>query len=228
MTKKMLRLSTLLLAVLSALVFNSFVAGGMEGKSSGGSVSEAEDTLIGKSKQFLQLQGMVRLSKGEVNAGNPSLDSAEVSVRNEKGSLVLYGLTDRKGRLAFRLPLNRLFVIHFTKKGFVEKKIQIDTKVPAGTEKSFDYTFDVDIFPKVNGLDVSVLDNPIAKVNYRPFTQTFTYDAAYTGKINNELNKMYREYYAIEKAAADSLSSGGNRSGRKIRTGVPASAPRKN
>ncbi|TND09311.1 MAG: hypothetical protein FD123_1398 [Bacteroidetes bacterium] len=211
------------LAVSMVFTLNSFRPGDKEEKSIG-SVAEAEDSLVGKSKNYLQLQGQVRLSKGDVKAGNPVLDSAEVSVRNEKGALVLYGITDHKGRLAFRLPLNRQFMIHFTRKGFVEKKILIDTKVPAGTQKAFDYTFDVDIFPKVKNLDVAVLNNPIAKVNYRAYTKEFTYDATYTNKINSELNKMYREYYAIEKTEADSL----NRSRAKSRSGVPASAPRKN
>lgn len=167
-------------------------------------IKEAEDSLIGKSKYWLALQGMVRISRGDVKTTVP-LDSAQVFVRNEVDTIVLGGLTDHKGRLAFRLPLNRTFTIHITKPGFVEKKILISTKVPEGQEKVASFTFDIDIFPSVKGLDVSVLQKPISKVNYRPFTGEFVYDGTYTHKINGELSKMYREYFAIEKAINDSI-----------------------
>lgn len=189
------------------------------------SIAEAEDSLVGDAKSFLALQGMVRLSKGDAKAENPSLDSAQVTVQNERESKVLVGLTDKKGRMAFRLPLNRIFTVHITKNGFVEKKIIVDTHVAADPEKSFNFTFDVDIFPKVKGLDVSVLNQPIAKINYRPYTKEFIYDASYTNKVNMQLSKMYRDYFALEKAEADSLSRVSNAS--KARGGVPASAPRK-
>lgn len=169
-------------------------------------VKQAEDSLIGKSKHWLALQGMVRVSTGDLKAEHPPLDSAQVFVKNENDSIVLAGLTDRKGRLAFRLPLNRTFTIHITKPGFVDKKILVVTNIPPGSEKVASFTFDIDIFPAVKRLDVSVLDKPISKVNYRPYTGEFVYDATYTHKINGELNKMYRDYFAIQKATNDSIS----------------------
>lgn len=168
-------------------------------------IKQAEDSLIGKSKHWLALQGMVRISTGDVKTAHPPLDSTQVFVKNENDSIVLGGLTDRKGRLAFRLPLNRRFTIHITKPGFVEKKVLVDTNIPSGSEKVASFTFDIDIFPAVKGLDVSVLEKPISKINYRPYTGEFVYDATYTHKINGELNKMYRDYFAIEKAMNDSI-----------------------
>jgi hypothetical protein len=169
-------------------------------------IKQAEDSLIGKSKHWLALQGMVRISTGDIKTQHPALDSAQVFVKNENDSIVLGGLTDHKGRLAFRLPLNRTFTIHITKPGFVEKKVLVATSIPAGSEKVASFTFDIDIFPSVKGLDVSVLEKPISKINYRPYTGEFVYDATYTHKINGELNKMYRDYFAIQKATNDSIN----------------------
>lgn len=201
---------TSLAALLAGLVFLFLSSGFLSPVHPAGPetdpIKQAEDSLIGKSKHWLALQGMVRVSTGDTKAEHPPLDSAQVFVKNERDSIVLAGLTDRKGRLAFRLPLNRTFTIHITKPGFVDKKVLVVTNVPSGSEKVASFTFDIDIFPHVKGLDVSVLEKPISKINYRPYTGTFVYDATYTHKINGELNKMYRDYFAIQKAANDSLN----------------------
>jgi|GEM_PF-6238599 len=162
------------------------------------------DSLCGDSPYCLEMRGMVRESKGAQDAQEKAkgLDSAEVLVKNERGVTVIYGLTDHKGRCLFRLPFNRRFTIHVLKKGYVEKMIEVNTRIPAEQEKTCSFTFDVDIFEQIGGLDVSVLSRPIARVHYRPLTKQFVYDAEYTNRVNSELKKMYRDYYALQKANA--------------------------
>lgn len=207
--KKSIFWPSLTVCLVILLIFSGFNIPHPAGGPETDPIKEAEDSLIGKSKYWLALQGMVRISTGDNKTQHPPLDSAQVFVKNESDSIVLGGLTDRKGRLAFRLPLNRTFTIHITKPGFVEKKVLVATTIPTGSEKVASFTFDIDIFPAVKGLDVSVLEKPISKINYRPYTGEFVYDATYTHKINGELNKMYREYFAIQKAANDSIGSAG-------------------
>jgi hypothetical protein len=174
---------------------------------------DARDTLIGDGDNYLEMRGKVFKSEGQQRDDDKvGLDSADVRVTNEAGKEVLFGLTDSKGRLAFRLPLGRKFTLHITKKGFVNKMILVDTHVAIEDRKDFTFTFDIDIFEKVDGLDVSVLNQPVAKVSFRALDKTFTYDAAYTNKVNSGLQKMYREYYNLKKKenavnASDSISS---------------------
>jgi hypothetical protein len=171
---------------------------------------DARDSLIGDGDHFLEMRGKVFKSMGQQrDEDKKGLDSAEIRVTNEVGKEVIFGLTDEKGRLAFRLPLGRRFTINISKKGYVKKMISVDTHVPPDLDKDFTFTFDIDIFEKVSGLDVSVLDQPVAKVSFRITDKNFSYDAAYTNKVNAGLQKMYREYYNLEKKtqANDTLIS---------------------
>ena len=170
---------------------------------------DERDSLIGDGDNFIEMRGKVFESMGQQrDEDKRGLDSADIRVTNEMGKEVIYGLTDEKGRLAFRLPLGRRFTINVSKKGYVKKMIGVDTHVPEDSRKDFIFTFDIDIFEKVEGLDVSVLNEPVAKISFRVLDKTFSYDASYTNKVNGNLQKMYREYYALEKKkkeAADSV-----------------------
>ncbi len=55
----------------------------------------------------------------------------------------------------------------------------------------------------MKGLDVSVLQKPIAKVTYNVIVEQFAYDISYTSRINFELKKMYKNYYLLQKAEID-------------------------
>ena len=51
----------------------------------------------------------------------------------------------------------------------------------------------------------TILKKPIAKVTFDPIYNQFQYDDSYTSRINFEIKKMYKNYYEIEKAQADSI-----------------------
>jgi hypothetical protein len=169
------------------------------------------DTLIPAGQNYLEMRGRVLRSVGE-QGGNMPLDSAVVQVLDEAGKPMWHGVTDTKGHLNLRLPLGKKFTMSFTKKGYVKKLISVDTHVTGDPKKNFEFAYDIDIFESVEGLDVTVLNSPVAKIVYRSYDKTFTYDAAYTNKINVALQKMYREYYTIgqrEKhfATSDSVAT---------------------
>ena len=82
----------------------------------------------------------------------------------------------------------------------------MNTKVPFGQNEVYSFDFDIDIFEKVNGLDASVLEKPIAKVAYNIIDERFAYDISFTNKINSELKKMYRNYYLLQKEQLDSIA----------------------
>lgn len=161
--------------------------------------ASAADTLVGNSEFYLEMKGRVLESHGQSDDEKESLDSAAFSILNESSVIILSGYSDSKGRLAFKLPLGRKFTLTFTKKGFVRKMIIVDTHVPADARKAFVFAFDVDIFELIKGLDVSVLEKPVARVAFKPTEKIFTYDIGYTNKINAALQKMYRDYYALRR-----------------------------
>jgi hypothetical protein len=163
--------------------------------------NRTKDTLIIDSENYLELRGKVFESHCELkDAEKTALDSAQIEVHNKAGRICLQGLTDDKGRLAFRLPLNSVFTISVSKKGYVKKTIRIDTYVPPKFLKAYVYTFNVDIFEKIEGLNTKVLDQPISQVHFLVNIKQFDYDKVYTSKVNGDLQKMYREYYALKRA----------------------------
>ncbi|MGL5890191.1 MAG: hypothetical protein ACRC3B_09915 [Bacteroidia bacterium] len=159
------------------------------------------DTLLGDSEYYLELRGKILEWKGEQrDEDKQSLDSAEINVINQAGIVCLTGLSDDKGRLVFRLPLNRSFTVSITKSGFVKKLIRVETYVPKEDVNVYTFTFNVDIFEKIEKLDVTVLDRPISRIRYRPLNKSFDYDKEYTAKVNGDLQKMYNEYYSLKRA----------------------------
>jgi hypothetical protein len=159
------------------------------------------DTLLGDSEYYLELRGKILEWRGELrDEEKQSLDSAEINVINQAGIVCLTGLSDDKGRLVFRLPLNRSFTLSITKNGFVKKLIRVETYVPKEDVKAYTFTFNVDIFEKIEKLDVSVLERPISRIRFRPLNKSFDYDKEYTAKVNGDLQKMYNEYYALKRA----------------------------
>ncbi|MGL4598479.1 MAG: hypothetical protein ACRCYO_13260, partial [Bacteroidia bacterium] len=89
--------------------------------------SSAEDTLV-TDEYYLDMRGRVLEFKGQQKQEDkPGLADAKVWVMNETGVKVIDGICDSKGRLAFRLPLNRRFMMHISKDGYVEKMVIVDT-----------------------------------------------------------------------------------------------------
>jgi hypothetical protein len=155
---------------------------------------------------YVELRGYIRQLKGTENEKASEikpLDSVLITIFS--GDIPYSELwTNKKGKCDFKLPLDKNFRIEISRKGFVTKNILVTTKVPNDQKDIFNFSFDVDLFEEVNGLDVSVLKNPIAKVSYNLAMEGFAYDVGYTSKINADLKKMYKNYYRLQKIAADS------------------------
>lgn len=148
---------------------------------------------------YLELKGTVRESiPSEVEEIKP-IDSALISI---SGYLNQKAYSNKKGKCLIKLPLDKTYKIEVSKKGFVTKFIEVNTKIPFGTNTDFGFSFDIDLLENINRLDVSVLKKPIAKVLYDNLKGQFEYDVSYTNRINSELKKMYKEYYLLQKIQA--------------------------
>jgi hypothetical protein len=105
----------------------------------------------------------------------------------------------RSGRCRIVLPLNGRFTILFSSPGYVTKKICINTRVPAIRKGGYSFDFTLDLFEEINGLDISVLKDPIAIITFNNFTNAFDYDFNYTAAINESIKKLYGEYYSLKE-----------------------------
>ena len=142
-------------------------------------IAQQNDSLLLGVKNYVEMKGNIKLLKDK-DKEKGVLDSALVSILNEKKELVTTFYSNRKGKVDFKLPLQRKFSIEISKKGCVSKIIEINTKMPQNKVKNYEFSFDIGIFEEVKGLNVSVLKKPIAKINYNTFMSVFDYDYNYT------------------------------------------------
>ena len=158
-------------------------------------------------EHYIELKATVRQSKGEEKETElKPLDSVLVTIYN--GDIPYSEIwTNKKGKCSFKLPLDKNFKIQISKKGFITKSIAVITKVPAANKDAFSFSCDVDIFEEIAGLDVTVLNSPIAKITYSPSLEAFQYDVSYTNKVNVELKKMYKKYYKLQEEQKDSTTT---------------------
>ena len=150
---------------------------------------------------YLEIKATVKQSKGDEkdDLATP-LDSVMITIWN--GDLPISELwTNKKGKCSFKLGLDKNLKIQVSKKGFVSKSIAVNTKIPESKKDAFSFNCDVVIFEEVKGLDVTILNQPIARITYSPSLEGFQYDVNYTNKINAELNKMYKKYYKMQEEA---------------------------
>jgi hypothetical protein len=172
--------------------------------------SQANDSLIKDKtkKEYLEMRGVVKISKTSEKGIYQLLDSALVRIYSDTLKPCLLALfTDKKGKCDFRLPLNRKYFIVISKPGYVPKKLEVTTAVPVEKRSAFIFPFSVDIFVIVEGLDVSPLRKPIAKIFYATNDDHFIYDYTYTNKVNADLKKLYKEYYSLVVQEMDTVST---------------------
>jgi len=109
---------------------------------------------------------------------------------------------DAKGYFDVPLLPGAIYMIEISKPMHVTKRIEVDTKnVPAEDAKyGFDVKFDISLFEKMEGLDVSILKRPIGKFRFDEDFGAITSDAVYAKSIKAELDRLKRELTARLKA----------------------------
>lgn len=154
--------------------------------------SNAGDTI--EKKHFLDM-------KGKITFGKKALPQVFVRVFADSSYAVVKKIeSDIEGWLAFQLPIQKMYVIQISKPGYITKIITVDTHMPKSHNNGdYYFEFSVDLFEAIEGLDVSMLKDPIAKIFFNTFTKNFDYDYNYTAKINADVKKLYKDYELLKK-----------------------------
>jgi hypothetical protein len=101
--------------------------------------------------------------------------------------------------------LNRQLRLEISKRGYVTKYIDVNTKVPPERKLAYLFPFDIDLFDEIPGLDVSTLKRPIAKVKYDSEKNNFEYDEAFTNSVNRDMKALYKNYRDKIHQGADTI-----------------------
>jgi hypothetical protein len=143
--------------------------------------------------------------KGQIVRGKKPLSMAFIRIYADSSSSLSQKIqTDNEGWVAFQLQLDKFYTIKISKPGYVTKIITVDAHLNKHYQTGdYYFEFGMDLFEEIEGLDVSMLRDPIAKVFFNTFTKKFDYDYNYTATINSNLDKLYKNYKSLKKKDGD-------------------------
>lgn len=113
--------------------------------------------------------------------------------------------TNKNGKFEFFLPLDAVYKIDFTSNGYVTKFLEVSVENIPDEDRRAGFSMgpmDVSLFKEVEGLDFSLLEDPIGKARYYGDRGAVEWDNAYTSSMLNAINKMMSDY---EKQKKDEL-----------------------
>ena len=126
---------------------------------------------------------------GRVNEEGHELQNANVLLL--KNNIPVNEVTtDEIGGFSFTLKTDNQYMIVFSKSGYVSKKILVNTEnVPTNTS-ILRSGIDVELFREIDGVDFSILNQPIGEFFYSPNKKNLDYDKEYTNSIREKLDAL--------------------------------------
>ncbi len=123
------------------------------------------------------------------------MDGATIELR-KNGQLVNTFTTDSRGAVDVPVGPDGNYEIAISGPGMIKKKLEVNTSnIPAEDAKGTAYfPAEVNIFPKVEGLNYAILDQPIGKIRYDPDFGGFDADLDYTKRQKAALDKLQDDY----------------------------------
>jgi hypothetical protein len=147
----------------------------------------------------LEMKGIIKPAEYKGCETQKNIDSADVSIFTLKDKLLERLYSNELGECFFKLPLNEQYVVKISKKGWVTKILNIDTRLEMEKLKKYEMFFEVEMFEDVNELNIDVLNQPIANVYFDDLFENFDYNYEYTNRVNRSIEKMYLNYYKFHK-----------------------------
>ncbi|MCB0401786.1 MAG: hypothetical protein KDD41_06865 [Flavobacteriales bacterium] len=125
---------------------------------------------------------------------NKRFEGVTITVKRN-GSVWKTISTPADGKFDLSLPPDGIYLIEFSRPNHVTKRIEFSTKnvPPEDAKYGFEFPMEMNLFEKIDGLDVSILDKPIAKVAFDPSTGYMDYDPEYTKSVQKELERLKKE-----------------------------------
>lgn len=133
--------------------------------------------------QSLQLNGNVTIE-------NASSEGARIIIYKNNIKLTQQDIS-KKGRFDFKLALDADYKITFEKSGYITKNISVNTEVPGEIIESNPnfppIKLTINLLPKVEQVDLSIFEQPVAILSYNYELDDFTFDKEYSDKIKDRI-----------------------------------------
>jgi len=146
--------------------------------------SFAQNEEAKKGDSYLTINGIV--DRGE----NKPLGDATVKLF-EKGNLENTINTGIDGIFHFKLDINSEYILEVSKPGLITKIFSINTTIPSYEKGIWDRAFSVTLFEPCQGVDMSLLSNPMLKLVYNERNHEFMADKNYEKVMIDKLHQLY-------------------------------------
>ena len=151
----------------------------------------SQDTESAKSKAKLYISGTL------YDDGR-RMEDVVVSIKSSNfGEKEVY--SDAAGKFKMEFELDDVYMMYFTKSGFVEKMVEVDTRNIDEDNRRYDFYYKgwkVDMFPSDLDVDFSSLKKPVAKVVFNPADEGFGTDKKYERVVRPSREKLIKDVYA--------------------------------
>jgi hypothetical protein len=163
----------------------------------GFSINKTHAQLIRKQLKKSDTTGYISVS-GIVELNNKPLENSTITLY-ENNTKIKELNTIANGNFKLKLDFDKHYSMEITKPGLVVKKFEFNTHLPDSTDNHliFPFTFTIVLFPKYKDLDISILDKPLAIINYSKQFNDFFYDYNYSKLMNEkvlDLQKKVEEF----------------------------------
>lgn len=141
------------------------------------------------SQETLFVHGIITNNK----KNNNKIDEAEIIVCIDD-QLFMSVKTNNRGYYSLELPYDNLYKIVFAKIPFVSKFLLVDLNNIPAYYTDYEMNTDIELFERINGLDYSILDNPIGKFKFFPSKESLSYDREYALEMQQKIVDLMQEH----------------------------------
>jgi hypothetical protein len=116
--------------------------------------------------------------------------------------------SNSSGKYEFVIGFDHVYKIIYTYPNYVTKYLTVDTRYVPEDEKAGGYEMNIDmtLFQEIEGLDVSILENPIGKAQFDVNEGRMGWDMDYTRQMQAQLNALMKEHDKKLKEEAERLA----------------------
>ncbi|NSW46386.1 MAG: carboxypeptidase regulatory-like domain-containing protein, partial [Bacteroidales bacterium] len=140
---------------------------------------------------------------GQVKSGKNKIANATINLF-EGNAKVNSTISNANGDFTFNLNYDKLYTIEIAAAEYASKKVLVDTKIPE-KDLIYKYTFSVELFPKVEGVDYSALNKPVTKIIYNPEADAFDYDIPYTESMRKQIEQITSQIESVKKQSYNQI-----------------------
>lgn len=129
--------------------------------------------------------------------------------------------TDSKGEFTFELDINNEYLIEIEKTGFLSKKIAFNTELPENVTGRWTMEFAMSLFQSCEGVNTSILSEPVDRIKYSSNKEDFISDEAYVRNMRGRIERLLLD---IDKCQADKFQDIMDEGNRLLNEGEYAAA----